>query len=152
MQLNELRKELRFNAELVQLIETLKNVAAAQYFTMEKSRHRFEAFMDAFAGFFRVVNLADVDDPMVRATSDVMGIIVVTSDSGFMGGLNQSVIRAAIEAQGDHPSDKTTLVVIGEKGAGCRTRAARSGSFRALFRTPATNRRWRCATSSWARC
>ena len=30
MQITELRKELKFNAELVQLIETLKNIAASQ--------------------------------------------------------------------------------------------------------------------------
>ncbi len=118
MQLNELRKELRFNGELVQLIDTLKNIAAAQYFTMEKTKQRFEEFMQAFAGFFRVINLVDVNDPLVNVESDVLGIVIVTSDSGFMGGLNQGVIRAALEAQGDHPKDKTSLVVIGEKGAG----------------------------------
>jgi hypothetical protein len=35
VQLHELRKELRFNTELTQLIETLKNIAAAQYHAME---------------------------------------------------------------------------------------------------------------------
>lgn len=117
MQLNELRKELRFNGELVKLIETLKNIAAAQYHTMEKAKQRFEEFMLSFAGFFRVINLVDVPDPLVRISSDVLGIIMVTSDSGFMGGLNQGVIRAAVDAQGAHSDDKTELVVIGEKGA-----------------------------------
>ncbi|MCE9613177.1 MAG: F0F1 ATP synthase subunit gamma [Lentisphaerae bacterium] len=117
MQLNELRKELRFNGELVKLIETLKNIAAAQYHTMEKAKQRFEEFMQSFAGFFRVVNLVDVADPLVRVSSDVLGIIMVTSDSGFMGGLNQGVIRAAMDAQGAHSNELTELVVIGEKGA-----------------------------------
>jgi ATP synthase F1 gamma subunit len=117
MQLSEIRKELRFQTELLNLIETLKNIAASQYHIMEKEKERFDQFMDAFAGFFRVVNLVDVDDPLVRVVSDVLGIVVVTSDSGFMGGLNQGVLRAAAEAQGGLPNEKVSLVVIGDKGA-----------------------------------
>jgi ATP synthase F1 gamma subunit len=118
MQLNELRKELRFNTELVQLIGTLKNIAAGQYHLMEKEKRRFEAFMTAFASFFRVVDLVRVEDPLVREMSDVLGIVVVTSDSGFMGGLNQGVIRAALRCQGALSNQKTHLVVIGDKGVG----------------------------------
>jgi len=116
MQLSELRKELKFNRELVQLIETLKNIAAAQYHLMEKEKERFDRFMGAFAGFFRVVNLVETANPLVRSASDTLGLVVITSDSGFMGGLNQGVIRAALAAQGETPDEKTALVVVGEKG------------------------------------
>ena len=34
MHLNELRKDLKFNRELLSLVETLKNVAGAQYHVM----------------------------------------------------------------------------------------------------------------------
>ena len=116
MQLNEIRKELRFNTELVQLIETLKNIAASQYHTMERDKERFAGFMNAFSGFFRVVNLVEVEAPLVKVVTDVLGIVVVTSDSGFMGGLNQGVLRRALSVQGDLPNDKVALVVIGDKG------------------------------------
>lgn len=117
MQLSELRKELRFNSELVQLIETLKNIAASQYHAMEKAKQRFKIFMDAFSGFFRVINLVDVKDPLVQVSSDVVGLILVTSDSGFMGGLNQGVMRAAMEAVVHLPPERVRITVIGEKGA-----------------------------------
>ncbi|MFO7871968.1 MAG: F0F1 ATP synthase subunit gamma [Kiritimatiellia bacterium] len=117
MQLNEIRKEEQFQAELLNLIETLKNIAASHYHMMEKEKERFDRFMDAFSEFFRVVNLVDIDDPLVRVESDRLGIIVVTSDSGFMGGLNQGVIREAANVQGDRPDEKTALIVIGDKGA-----------------------------------
>jgi len=117
MQLNELRKELQFNGELTELIETLKNIAAAQYHMMEKEKQRFEEFMNAFSGFFRIVDLVKVDNPLVHEASEVLGIIIVTSDSGFMGGLNQGVIRAALRCQGARGNSKTRLIVIGEKGA-----------------------------------
>jgi len=117
MQLNELRKELQFNGELTELIETLKNIAAAQYHVMEKEKQRFEEFMTAFSGFFRVVNLVKVNNPLVHVVSDVLGIIVVTSDSGFMGGLNQGVIRAALRCQGALGNRQTHLIIVGDKGA-----------------------------------
>ena len=117
MQINELRKDLRFNTELKNLVETLKNVAGAQYQLLEKKKERFEAFMDEFAGFFRVVDLARETNPLVGVATDILGIVIVTSDSGFMGGLNGGVINAALAAQGSHPNEKTQLVVIGEKGA-----------------------------------
>jgi len=129
MQLNELRKELRFNGELTDLIETLKNIAAAQYHMMEKEKQRFEDFMKAFSGFFRVVDLVRVDNPLVHEASDVLGIIVVTSDSGFMGGLNQGVIRTALRCQGARGNSKTRLVVIGDKGATTFSDAGRDFKF-----------------------
>ena len=118
MQLNELRKELQFNNELLNLVETLKNVAGSQYHVMEKKKERFDRFMDAFSGFFRVVDLVEVADPLVKLSSDRIGIVVVTSDSGFMGGLNQGVMRAAFDVQGLLPDEQVSYIVIGDKGAG----------------------------------
>jgi F0F1-type ATP synthase gamma subunit len=73
--------------------------------------------MDAFSGFFRVVDMAGVDDPLVRPTADTLGIVLVSSDSGFMGNLNAGVIEAGKEARGDLPEDKVRFIVIGERGA-----------------------------------
>lgn len=115
--LSQLRRELRFNAEFLQLIQTLKNIAASQYHVMEREKERFAEFMEEFAGFFRVVDMVSVDNPLVRGGADVLGIVLVTSDSGFMGGLNAGVIGAAFEAQGALPDDRVRLVAIGEKGA-----------------------------------
>jgi len=116
MQLNELRRELKFNHELLSLVETLKNVAGSQFHLLEKKKKRFEAFMNAFAGFFRVVDLVDVVNPFVRAESDVTGLVVVTSDSGFMGGLNSAVLRAGLDVVEHLPPERVAYAVIGEKG------------------------------------
>jgi ATP synthase F1 gamma subunit len=116
MQLNELRKELKFNKELLNLVETLKNVAGSQYHQMERDKQRFGRFMDAFAPFFRVVDLVEVKNPLVTVDSDVVGLVIVTSDSGFMGGLNQGVVRAALNAVADVPQSRVAIVVVGEKG------------------------------------
>jgi len=117
MQLNELRKALKFESELLSLIETLKNVASSQYFLMEREKERFEDFLDAFSGFFRVVDLYEVDHPLVHIASEKVGVIIVTSDSGFMGGLNQGVIRDALRVEALCGRENMSLVVIGDKGA-----------------------------------
>lgn len=129
MQLMELRKELKFNKELVQLIETLKNIAAAQYHMLEKEKERFDRFMDAFAEFFQVVDLVDVQNPLVKVSTDVLGVIIVTSDSGFMGGLNQGVIRAALELCAGRTPDQVSFVVLGDKGESVFTDQGRKFKF-----------------------
>jgi ATP synthase F1 gamma subunit len=115
--------------EFLQLIQTLKNIAASQYHMLEHEKERFEAFMSAFAGFFRLVDMVGVDDPLVRPMSETLGIVMVTSDSGFMGGLNAAVIDAAIEAQGAIRNDLVQLVVIGDKGANKLLERERSFKF-----------------------
>ena len=124
--LSQLRRDLRFNAEFLQLIQTLKNIAASQYHTLEREKERFADFMEQFAGFFRVVDMADVNDPLVRGATPVVGIVLVTSDSGFMGGLNAGVIQDGYDVQGALPADQVQYIVIGEKGAAKLTENGRA--------------------------
>jgi len=114
--LSQLRRDLRFNTEFLQLILTLKNIAASQYHTLEREKERFSEYMDQFAGFFRVVDMVQVDAPLVSVATDVIGIVLVTSDSGFMGGLNSGVIEAGYDVQGTLPPEKVSIIVIGERG------------------------------------
>lgn len=118
MLLSKLRRELQFNGEILNLVDTLKNIAASQYHLMEREKERFDRFMDCFSAFFRVVNLSGSDDPFVKPATDVVGLVIVTSDSGFMGGLNQGVVRAALDAVSDVAASSVALMVVGEKGAG----------------------------------
>lgn len=115
--LSQLRRDLRFNAEFLQLIQTLKNIAASQYHTLEREKERFAEFMDQFTGFFQVVDMAAQKSPLVDVETDVVGIVLVTSDSGFMGGLNAGVIQAGYDVQGILPASQVRYIVIGEKGA-----------------------------------
>lgn len=121
MQLHEVRKQLRFSRDFLQLIEMLKNIAGQQYHLMEREKERFDEFMNAFAEFFRVIDLANIEDPLMRPASDVTAAVVLTSDSGFMGGLNGGVIRKALSEYDEVPREKVRFVVIGEKGAGVFT-------------------------------
>jgi len=118
MNLSEARKQLTFNAELLQLIETLKNIAATHYHLLEREKqNRFEQFVEAFSGFFQVVNLVDVPNPLVYGGTEMTGILVVTSDAGFMGGLNNGVTHKAVALQKQVGEEKARYIVIGDKGA-----------------------------------
>jgi F0F1-type ATP synthase gamma subunit len=116
MQLVELRKELKFNRELLSLVETLKNVAGAQYHVLEKKKKRFLQFMESFAGFFRVVDLMDARHVLLQGGGAPDAVLMVTSDSGFMGGLNTQVLNEGMAIIRD--SRNPVCLVIGEKGAG----------------------------------
>ena len=129
MQLIELKKEMRFSTELLSLISTLKNIAASRYHSLEREKERFEQFMHSFTDFFRAVNLVEVNHPLARSMTDVLGIVMVTSDSGFMGGLNAGVIEAASELQGSMSDEKVRLIVLGEKGASKLADAQRKFKF-----------------------
>jgi ATP synthase F1 gamma subunit len=118
MQLHEIRKQLKFSHEFLQLIEMMKNIAGQQYYLLEREKQRFDEFMDAFSKFFRVIDLVDVEDPLVRPQSDVIGIVILTSDSGFMGGLNNGVIRKALDQEAGRQPDQVSLITIGDKGTG----------------------------------
>ena len=110
----KLKKELEFNTELKQLLGVLKGIAASQFRQLEKRKERFAKFMDTFEGFFRMIDLSRLDHPFVKAQGK-LGIIMVTSDEGFMGGLNTKVINAALcypEAQ------HAELIILGGRGAG----------------------------------
>jgi ATP synthase F1 gamma subunit len=117
VKLSELKKAMRFNRELQSLVETLKNIASAHYHSMEREKERFERFMESFHAFFRVVADANVHHPLIHNESDVLGIVGVTSDFGFMGGLNAGIIENMFRVQGTRPDDKVNLIIMGEKGA-----------------------------------
>lgn len=112
--LAEAKKDLQANFEFAQLIDTLKGIAASQFQALLRAKKRFEKFVAAFDTFFQLVDLLPMESPLVRAASNVTGMVVVTSDEGFMGGLNKKVIEAALEHLG---KAERKLFIIGGKGA-----------------------------------
>jgi len=108
------KQDLDFNNNLVQLIDVIKGIASAQYRVMEKQREYFGTYLNAFEDFFSMINLFDVHHPYIKSESPVAGIVMVTSDAGFMGGLNTRVIELALDVFKDREKH---LIVLGERGA-----------------------------------
>ncbi len=110
----KLKKELELNTELTQLLDVLKGIAASQFRQLEKKKERFAKFMDAFEGFFQMIDFSVVEHPFAKG-GEKLGIIMITSDEGFMGGLNTKVINTALGYSG---AENAELIIIGERGAG----------------------------------
>ena len=108
-----MKKDLVFGRDMTDMMETLKGVAVKEFKALEQRRERFARFMKAFRGFFQMVDYSRVDHPFVAARGR-LAILVITSDGGFMGGLNARVIQAALR----HPRIvEADLMVIGNRGA-----------------------------------
>jgi len=109
----QLREELEVNGDLTSLMDVLKGIAATEFWILQKKKKRFAEFILAFEGFFRFVDFIDVQHPFVQEQGE-LAIIMITSDEGFMGGLNTRVITAALSYPG---ADDAQLMIVGEQGA-----------------------------------
>jgi len=109
----QLREELEVNGDLTGLMDVLKGIAATEFWILQKKKKRFAEFISAFEGFFRFVDFIDVQHPFVQEQGN-LAIIMITSDEGFMGGLNTRVIAAALSHPG---ADDAQLMIVGEQGA-----------------------------------
>ncbi len=63
--------------------------------------------------FFRLIPPQQCRHPFLERPSPPLGIVIVTSDEGFLGGLNAAVIQKALSARGGQEAE---LIVLGERG------------------------------------
>ncbi|MFH1752906.1 MAG: FoF1 ATP synthase subunit gamma [Candidatus Omnitrophota bacterium] len=107
------KKDMEFNKGLSQLIETLKSIAIAHYYAMEKRLHVFEQFIPTVESFFAAVGVGASNHPFVTPKKNAQAIVAITTDAGFLGGLNMKVVGAALEEARKMPA---TIIVVGERG------------------------------------
>lgn len=111
--IQKIKEEMHLNADMAELMEVLKGIAVAEYWALLKKRGRFKRFTDAFNGFLNILDFSSVDHPFARNTGK-LAILMITSNEGFMGGLNARVIEHALA----HPeADDAALIMVGERGA-----------------------------------
>lgn len=109
----ELKEDLRFNSELTDLLEIMKNVAAFQYRALLKKKERFHKLFEFMSGFFGMLDESKTSHRFVRPKNDRIVLVMISSDEGFMGDLNFQVVDSAILRAG---SGDAEYVVIGESG------------------------------------
>lgn len=112
--IKELKEDLQFNTELIELLEVMKNTAIFQFRAMQARKTRFDKFFKAVEGFFPAIGSHGSSHPLIKPVSGKEAIIMVTSDEGFMGSLNSQVIVEAGRREGFKDAE---LIVIGERGA-----------------------------------
>jgi F-type H+-transporting ATPase subunit gamma len=111
--IQKLKEDLESNVELTGLIDVLKAIAMAKFRALEREKERFTKFLNTFENFFGMINMESSRHPFIKGGGR-LAIVIVTSDEGFMGGLNTRVINSAL----NYPEAKQAeLIVIGEWGA-----------------------------------
>ena len=118
-----LKQDLEFNGGLAALIGVLKNIAVAQYHSMESRAKSFEKLKDAIYSFLEIIDPRQVAHPFLNPQNEVQMVVAVTSDGGLLGGLNKEVIDTALAELAKIPG---RLVIIGERGKMCAREAKAS--------------------------
>ncbi len=108
----KLKTEMLFNSDLTRLVDAMKGVAAAQYFTMEHRKSHLEKTTKALEELFEVYDFRRSPHPFVRRFNEKRLIVLITTDSGFLGGLNMKVINAGLRLE----TPDARFLVLGERG------------------------------------
>lgn len=111
--ITSLKNDMDFNRGLSSLIEALKNIAVSQYRTLEHKIKTYETFMKTVEEYFDFMDFSGATHPFLAVSDKPQAIIVVTSDSGLLGGLNMQVVTAAVADLEKHPGE---LIVVGDRG------------------------------------
>ena len=108
-----LRKDLAFNKVMENIIEVLKGVAATEYFHLQSKRKSFDEFEGYLKNLFELVDISGFQHPYFGGSSSSSNIVLITSDTGFLGELNMSVVNYGLS---QYRSDDL-LTVVGREGA-----------------------------------
>jgi len=109
-----LKGELHFSEELYWVLDVMKRVAASELKRLEKRRSSFGLLAaHEIQGCLGLLQSLPTQSVLFRSTSTIPGVLVVTSNTGFVGDLNIRVVRAGLGAC--HPTVET-LFVMGDQG------------------------------------
>jgi len=110
--LTKLREQLQFNKEIAGVINALKGVAASEFGRLQRERKKFDEFDVYLKRIFQIADIKDFSHAFLDDSSLPANIVLITSDGGFLGKLNVSIINTALEKYKE--SDK--LIVVGKQG------------------------------------
>lgn len=111
--LTKLRKERDFNKEIGGIVNVLKGVASSEFYRLQKARKGLDEFGNYLRDFLQMVNIAGVRHPFLEASPLPQAVLLITSDTGFLGKLNISVVNSALE----QCSGQDELIIVGRQGA-----------------------------------
>ncbi len=111
--ISDVKRDRDFYKGLAELLKVLKGIAISQFYAFEGKVHPFEKFSRVVEEFLGSIDLKDISHPFITPSSNLLGVIAITSDAGLLGGLNMQVInKAFIELS----KQKGRLIVVGERG------------------------------------
>ncbi len=111
---NKVKREMVEGRELVDLIQVLKDIADMKFQDLFSRRGGFQRFGESFSEFFRLLEYTELSHPLVSNSNPRTCIVVITSEEGFIGDLNNKVVTRALEEREKDPD--AGFVTVGRKG------------------------------------
>ena len=108
----KLKKDVQFNGLFTKIVDAMKGIAAARFYVLQRRLSLFAPFSDAAGSILAGMHLQGLDHPFLRPRVERTGLVLVTSDEGFLGGLNAQVVAAGLHEGGADP----LLIIIGSQG------------------------------------
>lgn len=113
----ELKKEILFNREMTDLIDILKKTAVSQFQSLLNRRKNLtaqERYLNLLEGFFKQIDFSRGRHPLFKGAPHNIMVVLVTSDMGFLGGLNSDILETARKTV--TRKDIPKWFVVGDKG------------------------------------
>ncbi len=110
---NKVKLEYRDAVEMVDLIQTLKDIADNKYYTLTGKRDTFRRFTETFVEFFRMVNKTKATHSLLANDNPTVGVLAITGEGSFLGGFNNKILKTAI-AEKEKYSD-SRFIGVGEQ-------------------------------------
>lgn len=115
-QVLKLKNRLKSEMQIMKTLAVLKQIAFSEFHFLDKQRKELSKYLKALETFFYFYSRWGFKESVfVSAPSKVSGILVVTSDEGFLGSLNAALIEKTIELY--RGSEEAEVVVLGRRGA-----------------------------------
>ena len=104
---------MEVNAGLSLLIETLKTVAISQYYAAQKRLGTSTKFFRSIESFSETINIDGANHFFTNPEGRAQAIVAVTSNAGFLGGLNMKIVSTVLQEARKMP---TTIIIVGARG------------------------------------
>ncbi|MFH1229972.1 MAG: F0F1 ATP synthase subunit gamma [Planctomycetota bacterium] len=114
--ISELKKELLFNREMNELMDILKKTAIFEFqslFNRRKTKEVQNKYLLLLEDSLKFLP-KEVQHPFLNNPLDKVILILITSDMGFIGGLNVEVVESGLRQI--RKNNELHLLVLGEKG------------------------------------
>ncbi len=125
--LPKLKKDMEFMRDMEEIIDIFKMAALIQFRLFQTKEETNDAFPEALEASLQLLSTRKFSSPYVvgvgpRAYPDgqpqgvapTKAIVLVTSDEGFLGGLNMSIVETGIQRS---TSQNDEIIVLGSQGA-----------------------------------
>lgn len=110
---NKVKLELRDAIEMVDLIQTLKDIADNKFYILMQQKDKFRRFGESFVEFFRMISFSEVKHPMISNENPVTGILIISAEGSFLGAFNNKIFRKALDDKEKYGQVK--YIAVGEK-------------------------------------